>query len=193
MTCDDVLQILREYRNEKQFDLGIVKLGLFGSVARGEQSGQSDIDVVVKLRDQDLLTLAGIKQELEIRLRSPVDVVSYRTGMNPALKNRIDRDVKWVGKKLPKRFGGCAMATLRRDSDGEGHYGTRIQAIDRVNKKIVGHEPMVGYCLLVGTMTAGTYSTRDWWRTTEITEIIESNEDKIRFKTVSGSTYTLYR
>jgi hypothetical protein len=85
------------------------------------------------------------------------------------------------------------MATLKRDGDGEGHYGSRVDAIDRVRGKVVGHEPMVGFCLLVGTATAGTYTTRDWWRTTEITEIIESSDCKIRFKTVSGSTYTLYR
>lgn len=52
---------------------------------------------------------------------------------------------------------------------------------------------MVGFCLLVGTITAGTFTTRDWWRTTEISEILEISDCKIRFKTVSGSTYTLYR
>ncbi len=96
MRYDDVLQILREYKNEREFDLGILRIGLFGSAARREQSGQSDIDVVVDLKEQDLFSLIGIKQELEIRLCSPVDVVSYRPEMNPALKNRIDRDVKYV-------------------------------------------------------------------------------------------------
>lgn len=96
MRHEDVLQILQEYKNERQFELGILRLGLFGSAARGEQSGQSDIDVVVDLKEQDLFSLIGLKQEIESRLGSPVDVVSYRPGMNPALKNRIDRDVKYV-------------------------------------------------------------------------------------------------
>ncbi len=96
MRYDDVLRILREYKNERELDLGILKLGLFGSAARSEQSGQSDIDVVVDLMEQDLFSLIGLKQELESRLRSPVDIVSYRPGMNPVLKNRIDRDVKYV-------------------------------------------------------------------------------------------------
>jgi len=85
------------------------------------------------------------------------------------------------------------MARLVRESDGEGYYGSRVEAWDRVEKKCVGNEPMIGYCLLVGTIGAGTYSTRDWWRTTEITEIVSQDEDKMVFKTVSGSTYTLYR
>lgn len=83
------------------------------------------------------------------------------------------------------------MATLIRDRDGEGHYGSDVRALDPKNTKdIVGHEPMVGYCLYIGTVTAGMFSTRDWWMTTPITEIISETDDKIRFKT-GNSTYTL--
>lgn len=82
------------------------------------------------------------------------------------------------------------MAHLTRESDGEGYFGSRVEAWDRVNAKVVGNKPMVGYCLLVGTMTAGMFTSRDWWRTTEITEIISEDDEKIIFKTVSGSTYT---
>ena len=87
------------------------------------------------------------------------------------------------------------MARLVRERDGEGYYGSRVEAWDRSGGelKFMGNQPMVGYCLLVGTMTAGTFSSRDWWRTTEITEIVSEDEDKMVFKTLSGSTYTLYR
>lgn len=85
------------------------------------------------------------------------------------------------------------MAQLTREGDGEGYYGARVEAWDRVNAKIVGNKPMVGYCLLVGTVTAGMFSSRDWWRTTEITEILSEDEGKVVFKTVSGSTYIFSR
>jgi len=85
------------------------------------------------------------------------------------------------------------MPKLIRDRDGEGYYGSRVEAWDRVERKLVGHEPMVGFCLLVGTISAGMFSSRDWWRTTEITEIISEDDEKIRFKTVSGSTYTFIK
>ncbi len=85
------------------------------------------------------------------------------------------------------------MARLIRDRDGEGYFGSRVEAWDRTTGKCAGNKPMIGYCLLVGTMTAGTYSTRDWWRTTEITEIVSEDDDKMVFKTVSGSTYTLLK
>ena len=85
------------------------------------------------------------------------------------------------------------MPKLIRDKDGEGYYGSRVEAWDRTTGKLVGHKPMVGFCLLVGTLSAGMFSSRDWWRTTEITEIISEDDEKIRFKTVSGSTYTFIK
>jgi len=82
------------------------------------------------------------------------------------------------------------MATLTRDRDGEGHYGCRIEARDpKQDMKVVGYEPMVGCCLFIGTVTAGTFSSRDWWLTTPITEILSETDEEIRFET-KNSTYT---
>ena len=82
------------------------------------------------------------------------------------------------------------MAILTRDRDGEGYYGSNVQALDPKDlTNCVGNKPMVGYCLRVGTITAGMFSTRDWWMTTPITEIISETEDEIKFKT-KNSTYT---
>jgi hypothetical protein len=94
------------------------------------------------------------------------------------------------------------MATLTRESDGEGHYGSRVEVVsgdtslpdeERITWFDGNSESLIGNMLLVGTATAGTYSTRDWWRTNIITEIISENEDEIRFNTASGSTYTFRR
>ena len=84
------------------------------------------------------------------------------------------------------------MARLIRDGDGEGHYGSVVKAIDPLTGKTVGREPIVGNALFVGTATAGMFSTRDWWLTTPITEILSESETEIRFKT-GNSIYTFYR
>jgi hypothetical protein len=81
------------------------------------------------------------------------------------------------------------MATLIRDRDGEGYSGSNVEAIDPVTLNVVAYEPKVGYCLKVGSVTAGTYSSRDWWMTTPITEIISESENEIKFKT-ANSSYT---
>jgi hypothetical protein len=72
------------------------------------------------------------------------------------------------------------MPTLRRIRDGRGDSGARVEAIawneDGSFKEIVGHRPMVGYSLLVGSVTARSYSSQDFWLTTPITEILEEEE-----------------
>ncbi|MGM0454327.1 MAG: nucleotidyltransferase family protein [Thermodesulfobacteriota bacterium] len=91
-----VLQVLREYKNNNAEKYGVQKIGLFGSAARGAIDEASDLDIVVRLREQDLFSLIGIKQELEDRLHTKVDVVSYRAKMNSFLKERIDREAVYV-------------------------------------------------------------------------------------------------
>ena len=81
------------------------------------------------------------------------------------------------------------MPSLIRDRDGEGFSGSRVESYNPDTVKIVGHEPIVGCCLLVGSVTAGTYSNRDWWITTPITEILSENDEEIKFLT-ANSAYT---
>jgi hypothetical protein len=96
MRRDEILQTLARFRERKQDEFGIVRIGVFDSVARGEMTGTSDVDVVVELVRPDLLLLVDIKQELEDLLHEPVDVVRYRDRMNPFLKRRIEQEAVYV-------------------------------------------------------------------------------------------------
>lgn len=92
----EILQALREYKMNNGAKYGVQKIGVFGSVARGSMEEGSDLDIVVSLREQDLFCLIGIKQDLEERLHTKIDVVSYRPKMNSFLKERIDREAVYV-------------------------------------------------------------------------------------------------
>lgn len=96
MTRNDVLGTLSKYLQSRQGEYGILRLGVFGSAARDELTGRSDVDVVVELARPDLFTLVGIKQELEGLLQRNVDVVRYRGRMNALLKERIEREAVYV-------------------------------------------------------------------------------------------------
>ena len=73
------------------------------------------------------------------------------------------------------------MPSLRRTRDGEGEVGAGVQAI-RINPHTDLLEyrqvdrPIVGWCLRVGSVTARSYSDRDWWQTTPVTKILEEDE-----------------
>ena len=96
MNKQDIITTLRQFKKENKSKYSIIKIGIFGSANRGTMTTQSDIDIVVQLRNQDLFNLIGIKQDLEEQLHRPIDVVSYREKMNQFLKQRIDKEAVYV-------------------------------------------------------------------------------------------------
>ena len=67
----------------------VSKASFFGSVASGEATEESDIDLLVKFEgDKSLLDLVGLKIELEELLGRKVDVLTYDS-LHPLLRDRI--------------------------------------------------------------------------------------------------------
>jgi hypothetical protein len=96
MKKEEIIDILRNYKNERANYYGIVTIGIFGSTARGDAREESDVDIVLRIREPDLFMLVGIKEELEERLHRPVDIVTYRDNMNLFLKKRIDEEAVYA-------------------------------------------------------------------------------------------------
>ena len=91
-TTNDYITILRKYLSTKADAYGITKIGIFGSVARNEQTEDSDVDVCVEMKKPDLFTMVHIKEELQELFGKPVDIVRLRNNMNPMLLKQIKRD-----------------------------------------------------------------------------------------------------
>ena len=85
---------LYKFYNAKR--LGIEKIGLFGSYARGEQTENSDVDVCISLESPSLYKYAAIRSELESLFRKKVDLVPLSAGMTQEFKNEMDKDVVYV-------------------------------------------------------------------------------------------------
>jgi len=96
MNKHDLIAILRDYKKERANYYGIMTIGIFGSTARGDAREESDVDIVLRIREPDLFMLVGIKEELEERLHRPVDIVTYRDNMNLFLKKRIDEEAVYA-------------------------------------------------------------------------------------------------
>ena len=92
---DDLLRILKEQKANLKAAYGVTDIGVFGSLARGEETPDSDIDIMVKMQP-DLIKRACLKEELESILGKKVDVVRYRMSMNKSLKRRIDNEGFYV-------------------------------------------------------------------------------------------------
>lgn len=96
MSREDILAILREFKRAYAEKYGILEIGVFGSVARATAGEDSDVDVCIKTRTADPYVLVHIKEDLEARVRSHVDIVRVRDRMNPFLKARIDEEGIYV-------------------------------------------------------------------------------------------------
>jgi predicted nucleotidyltransferase len=68
-------------------------VGIFGSYARGEENSDSDLDVLIDVRNKtNLLDLIEIEQELTQELKLKVDLITYRS-LNSLIKPYIEKDL----------------------------------------------------------------------------------------------------
>lgn len=74
---------------------GITLLGIFGSVARGQETECSDVDVVVEM-PPDLFQMVHLKEDLELLLGVPVDLIRLHKNLNAYLRGRITREAIYV-------------------------------------------------------------------------------------------------
>lgn len=89
MRLDSVKQILSEARPELAAKFGVSTILIFGSVARGEDRPDSDVDVLVEFdRPIGLFHLFALKDHLSMILKCPVDVGTVN-GLKPRVKDRI--------------------------------------------------------------------------------------------------------
>jgi hypothetical protein len=90
------------------------------------------------------------------------------------------------------------MATLVKiHSDGHEELkdgGAKRDAIrwneDGTFKEIAGHKPIIGCSMMVGSITARSYSNQDYWLTTPVTKILKETDKYVIFET-ENSKYKL--
>ena len=75
---------------------GITKLGIFGSVARKENTENSDIDIVVEVKEPSLQLMYELKEAFMHLFGCKVDLVRFRDSLRPLFKSNILRDVIYV-------------------------------------------------------------------------------------------------
>lgn len=89
-------EILSKFKKEFGAQFGIKELGIYGSVARGEQTEESDLDVFVSLERVEPFIIFDLKELLESLCKCKVDLVRLRDSLRPALKNNILKDGIYV-------------------------------------------------------------------------------------------------
>ena len=95
-TTQEIVDRLRAYKEKFADKYGIEQLGLFGSVARGEQDEKSDIDVIIKLRRPSCFTCFGIQEELRKLFHRKVDLITLHENMFRIFRQNLERDAIYI-------------------------------------------------------------------------------------------------
>ena len=94
-TLEEIVDRIREARSDLFRRYPIERLGIFGSVVRGENTRESDVDILVEFNGPIGLEVADLAFELDEITGCNVDLVSAR-GLKEGVKRLIERDVIYV-------------------------------------------------------------------------------------------------
>lgn len=78
----------------------VARVGIFGSMARGEADDQSDIDLLVEFsKRKSLLALVALERQLSTALGKKVDLLT-EAAISPYLRDKIKRDLRVIYEGL---------------------------------------------------------------------------------------------
>lgn len=90
-----IVQILKQHKEELFKKYPLKSMALFGSYSRGEETKDSDVDVMVELNIPDSRAFLNLSYELEAIIKRKVDLVS-KGGMKERYMKAIENDLLYV-------------------------------------------------------------------------------------------------
>lgn len=95
-TRQEVFRILSQHLAQLQNEYGVEKIGVFGSVARDEQTVVSDVDILVELSQAiGMVKFLQLENNLQELLNTKVDLVT-KSALKKHIGQRIMQEVKYV-------------------------------------------------------------------------------------------------
>ncbi|MDE6410497.1 MAG: nucleotidyltransferase domain-containing protein [Muribaculaceae bacterium] len=91
MNKEECIQAIRKSLPDIQRDYGVTGLTLFGSVARGDNTPESDIDLLVDMPPKFHI-LSALHKYLENLLHTSVDLIRRHSNLSSRFLNEIARD-----------------------------------------------------------------------------------------------------
>ena len=90
-TAEEFIDIIRKHATELREHYGITSMRLFGSVARGENREDSDVDLFVTMPPK-LYNVILASQYLEELLGCSVDLIQDHKNLRPFFRQQIEKD-----------------------------------------------------------------------------------------------------
>ena len=95
-TFEEIRKQLQEHKQDLRNEYGVKNLGIFGSYVRGEQTDQSDVDILVDLEQPiGLVRLVRLNRNISQLLGMKVDLTT-KNALKPHIGQRILQEVQYV-------------------------------------------------------------------------------------------------
>jgi predicted nucleotidyltransferase len=94
-TRDEILKLLAQCKPELEKQYKVKKLAMFGSYARGDQTEDSDVDILVDVDPSIGLEFVSLAERIEAILGVPTEIVSLRA-IKPRALQFIEQDLLYV-------------------------------------------------------------------------------------------------
>lgn len=96
LTKENILETLRLQKPFFEKELGVLKIGLFGSYAKGKQLADSDVDILVELDEPDWKKLCSVWNILEKQLNTKVDLVRNGPHLRKKFMQTVQTEIIYV-------------------------------------------------------------------------------------------------
>ena len=95
-SAEEILTILDHTRPELERRFGVRRIGLYGSFSHGTQTEDSDIDLIVELKEPKFDALAGLYIYMEQVLGREVDIRRLSKKIDTPFMRRIEGEALFV-------------------------------------------------------------------------------------------------
>ena len=93
LTKEHILKTLRDNKSFFEKELGVQRIGLFGSYASGKTTEESDIDIFVELTPPLAHNYFSLWIELEKRLNVKVDLIRNGNHLSDKFRETVEKNI----------------------------------------------------------------------------------------------------
>ena len=133
---------LEKFKETFSQKFGITKLGIFGSVARNENTEDSDIDIVVEVQKPTLRIMYELNEALTELFNCKVDLVRFRDSLRPLFKSNIEQNCCFLQKcstfeSISSSGKQCTYPCCHRTVIRGGTHMLLLATLRRVDNRIL--------------------------------------------------------
>lgn len=96
MNKHEIITFLKTNKTDFENNFGVMKIGLFGSYARGDAREDSDVDIIVELKSENISDhYFSLLHFLEDTFNRKIDL-GVASSIKPEIRKYIERDIIYV-------------------------------------------------------------------------------------------------